>query len=313
MLKINQLKRMIAKQNNQIGAAYAPAHLTGIFKIYHHINDPLRSGSKGVGICIDRGMETYVIPTRTNLQKITVYFNDKIISGNTTKSALNFLIGDDNYSVEVYNYSQLPLSQGFGLSGAGALTSVLALNKALELGIEYKTLVNFAHKAEIENGTGLGDVIAQTIGGMVIREREGGYGFGKVMKIHRKQIDYETTVAVAVFPGEIKTSDIIKNTNQINRINSAAEENLIYFMANPSFKSFFKNSYDFAQKTGLMNENIRKILQNITERRLGLGSMVMLGNTIFAIGDVEKIIKMCPKKSNTLICKLGDVKARAIA
>ena len=63
----------------------------------------------------------------------------------------------------------MPLGSGFGASGAGALSCAYALNGAFDLGLFASQVGEAAHGAEVVSGTGLGDVIAQSTGGLVVR------------------------------------------------------------------------------------------------------------------------------------------------
>ena len=59
------------------------------------------------------------------------------------------------------------------MSGAGALSCVLALREALDIPVSLFETAYHAHLAEIKNSTGLGDVVAQCTGGVTMRKRQG--------------------------------------------------------------------------------------------------------------------------------------------
>ena len=107
----------------------------------------------------------------------------------------------------VTHKSSLPSGVGFGASGAGALGTALALGHLLDSSMSETTAATYAHCAEVENYTGLGDVIAQTLGGIEIRKHPGAPGVGKVLNI---PMDESQTVVLAGAPG-LKTRDVLTN------------------------------------------------------------------------------------------------------
>ncbi len=71
----------------------------------------------------------------------------------------------------------LPLGSGFGVSGGLALGTALAANAVFGHGLSYNELVTIAHGAEVQSGSGLGDVVAQARGGVPLRLEPGGPQF----------------------------------------------------------------------------------------------------------------------------------------
>ncbi len=51
----------------------------------------------------------------------------------------------------------VPIGCGFGASGAATLATALATNERMDLGHDREALLEAAHRAEVEAGTGLGD------------------------------------------------------------------------------------------------------------------------------------------------------------
>ena len=83
----------------------------------------------------------------------------------------------------------------------------LALNEFLNLGYSIETCGQIAHKVEISLGGGLGDVIAQTGKGLVLRTLPGAPGIGEI-----KSFNEDVYVACKSF-GDISTNNIITNPN----------------------------------------------------------------------------------------------------
>jgi len=146
------------------GEAFAPGHITAFFVGYDDVN-PFRKGSRGAGLCTTLGIHTVARAREDRAQSIEVYINDEPAKAESSERAARLLLGSAQYEVKILQKQQLPVSQGFGMSGAGALSTVLALDEALGLGRKRDDLVGLAHRSDVEGGTGLGDVMPQSVGG----------------------------------------------------------------------------------------------------------------------------------------------------
>lgn len=85
--------------------------------------------------------------------------------------------------VRVRTDLDMPSGSGFGASGAGALGCAYALNRHFDLALTADQAASVAHEAEVVCRTGLGDVIAQNSGGMVLRLEAGAPGSGRIDRI----------------------------------------------------------------------------------------------------------------------------------
>ena len=141
--------------------SFAPANVSCIFGIEHD-NNPRKAGSVGVGFCLSEGVAVKAIKDK----ETSVKFNKKIIDFPTVNTVIEILT---NKTARIEIESSLPLSCGFGLSGASGLATAYALNKLFNLNTPKKELAFIAHAAEVENGTGLGDVINQYYGGFLAK------------------------------------------------------------------------------------------------------------------------------------------------
>jgi pantoate kinase len=167
--------------------------------------------------------------------------------------------------------------------------------------------------AEIKNNTGLGDVIAQATGGMVYRKRAGAIGFGEVEKLPTEEID----VYIYVLGEGIITSSIITNHEKIKKINSVGAKYIENFekitnKKNDYLKTMLELAFKFAIETELINEKNRKIIESIHSSQIGLGSMVMLGNAIFLIGDIGELKKYSITLVKPIISKINNACAHLI-
>ena len=253
--------------------AFAPANISCIFKIYWH-KKPRWTGSYGVGFTLNEG----VIVTVEKAKRTEVLFNNISISFPTVKTVINKLTRE---KLRVYIESKFPLGCGFGLSGASALATVYAVNKLLKLGKSDKQLAVVAHIAEVENKTGLGDVVNQYYGGFFVKLKPSSYFIVKRIPINNVNV-------YCKYFSKISTKSIITNPKLKNNINEAASiglkkvQKLIKKNEKIKLNIIIKISKEFAINSNLLKD--KKVIQAIQEIRKNKGnaSMIMLGNAVFS-------------------------------
>lgn len=255
-------------------SVFVPGHITGFFTIEDH-DISLKKGSCGAGFLLSEGVRT----TISDADKLTVEVNQ----GDSTviDEVLKILETDTDFKIT--QDIQLPIGAGFGTSAASALSLTLAINDYLDLGYSLDLCGQIAHMAEVNLGAGLGDVIAQTGRGMVLRTQPGAPGVGEI-----KSFKTGAVVAWKTFGG-IETSSIITDSHHQQVISDAGLKYLEYFEEKSSLKNFLDFSNSFASKTNLMSEDVRKLVDYFNSRHDILGSsMAMLGNTVFAFAQDEE-------------------------
>jgi len=151
---------------NSTGRAFAPAHITGFFEI-HENTDPRRKGSTGCGVVLSGGVET-TVTVDGSIDRTVVTLNGAEVEDSATHTVVRTLT---DAAVRVKSTANIPTGCGFGASGAGALSTAYALDQVLSLDRTANQLAEAAHVAEVTNRSGLGDVAAQSHGGLVINER----------------------------------------------------------------------------------------------------------------------------------------------
>ena len=242
--------------------AFSPCHITAFFEVCFS-DDVYKTGSRGAGLCISLG--SYA----------TVSFGNGKKLGKVTEDAIKNLVRDEiNFDIIIKN--DLPSSQGFGISASSSLASTMAIAHLLK--IPYEEALKAVHLAEIKNKTGLGDAIASFYGGMEMRIEPGITG-------RIKKIDCKEKLIVAIIGEKIETKKVLRNDKLINKINEIGNECLKDFIKKPSIDNLFDLSLKFAIETGIANEKMKKILKEAN--KIGKASMVMLGNSIFALYSKE--------------------------
>lgn len=286
------------------GKAFCPGHITGFFEICDDFDDLKKVGSRGAGICLSKGVISTVDVSPSDKQKIRIYLNGEERKANVSELAIKKILGNKKYDITVHSEVQLPVSQGFGMSGAGAFSACLALMSALGE-INQDEAVKAAHVSEIELSTGLGDVIAQSIGGLTIRKKAGIMPYAIVNKIF-----CEKKVVICIIGNPIKTRTILKNEKYKKLINKHGSKCVDELIKKPDLENFFDLSFKFALKTSLMTKEVHEAIE--AAQKYGMVSMAMLGNSIFAIGDTKKLIDVLKNFGKVYMCRVDNEGARVI-
>ena len=262
--------------------AFAPANISCIFKVYENKN-PRWMGSYGIGFTLNEGVIVSVSKAKRN----EVVFNSHSINFPTIKSVIEKLAKE---KLRVYIKSKLPLGCGFGLSGASALAAAYAANKLLNLKKSNKELAIIAHTAEVENKTGLGDVVNQYYGGFCLKLKPSSY-------FEVKKLSINNVGVYCRYFGKISTKSVITNKRLKNSINNSASmalnkiKKLLKTNNELKFNDIIKISKEFAVDSGLLKDRQTiEAIKNI-EKNKGNASMIMLGNAVFSDRPFKNSLK----------------------
>ncbi len=273
--------------------AFAPANISCIFKIYEHKNSRWM-GSYGLGFTLNEG----VIVEAFKAKRSEFVFDNESINFPTVKSVIEKLTKE---KLRIYIKSKLPLGCGFGLSGASALATSYAINKLLNLKKSNKELAIIAHIAEVENKTGLGDVINQFYGGFFAKFKPSSYFIVKRIAIDKVNV-------YCRYFSKIATKSVITNQKLKNKINKAATialkkiEKLLNTNEKMKLQDIIKISKEFAVNSNLLRD--KKTIEAIKkiEENNGNASMIMLGKAVFSDKPFNNAIKF--EISNKRACLL---------
>ncbi len=239
-------------------------------------------------------------------QDIRIWINGKKGLAETTELVVRRMIGSREIIVDIRSEVELSVSQGFGMSGAGALSTAYALDKAMKLGLPKIELIQIAHVAEVEAMTGLGDVYPQSQGGLETRTKSGAPPFGKLARrASRKKL------VLCVVGGMLKTKDVLRNPVKRNKINDIGRRFMEEYLKAPTWPKLFELSSRFAESTNLASRKILKVLEEV-EAQGGRAGMAMLGNSIFASGDEKKLVRLLKQLGKVFICTVDNQGARII-
>ncbi len=282
--------------------AFCPGHITGFFEVCM-AEDLLASGSRGGGLCTSLGALSDVTIERSDHLKIKVEIDGEPREAEVTRAALEHLLGEEPLHVDVATELDLPESQGFGMSAAGALSACIAASHIL--GIARQNAFEAAHVAEIECGAGLGDVPAVHRAGVTIRASPGLPPKGRV---HR--IEGAPEVVLAVVGSPIKTSEVLKDIELTQRINRAGAERVSRLLGRPTVDDFMRLASSFALETDLASEQVATAMDAASAA--GAASMVMLGNSVFAIGRTAELADILSAFGEARSCGVDIAGARVL-
>ncbi|MEM2105575.1 MAG: GHMP kinase [Candidatus Bathyarchaeia archaeon] len=272
--------------------AFSPAGISSFFEICDRekngnpISDLEKVGSRGGGFGIQKGVTTYVNISEAERNNVQVFINEKIApEAETTKTVVKALLDkvDRAYNVVVKHKVEIPIGAGFGSSAAGALTTALALSKALGLNLTYNQLGRIAHVAEVKCKTGLGTVGPLMLGGCIITLEPGAPG---IAVIDRIPISTDYVIVAGVF-GPIPTREVLSSPEKRLAVNKWGRKTLEKILAEPSLENFLAFCREFAEKTGFVTGRVRALMK-LADKADAIGAAQnMVGEAVHALTTSE--------------------------
>ena len=258
------------------GTAFCPAHVTGFFGI-ETADAPEQTGSVGAGFSIRMGVTTSV----------------RVMGGGGIKVAGGVWGGITEYvaglfcdaagvagNVEILHDSAVPAGYGLGSSGAAALSTLYALDRAFGTGMDRVALGQMAHRAELHHRSGLGDVLAAYHGGFEVRTRAGAPGYGRLV-----QLDVGDPDIVIACLAPLSTGAFLKRE-------IAGGYGMVEAMLEERSASLFQElSLRFARENGVATAAVEDVVRRIGGAGAGCG-VAMVGETVFCMapaGDGDRI------------------------
>jgi len=285
------------------GIAFAPGHVSAFFEPVYSPQGYDHSGSRGAGLALSLGAISQVAVTPASEQTITVHINGKPSSAQVTKTALHHLLSTSCVHISVNTYLDLPISQGFGMSAAGALSSTFALADLLHLPRE--NAIKAAHYAEVQLRTGLGDVIASSFGGVEIRRKAGLPPWGML-----EHIPGNYDVVLCVIGKKMETKKILMNSVKVREIASYGRYCTKKLLEKPSVEHLFSLAWEFTRKTNLADTIVLEAIEKANTQ--GMASMCMLGNSVFSIGETSTLCKILSAYGKVYCCTVDEKGARVL-
>jgi pantoate kinase len=288
-----------------ISKSYSPGHVTGFFEPQSPDNiskDELQRGSKGVGFCIDRGIQTTV-----RLFEADISSYDVVVSGypsgsnEVSKWVIRYFLDrvDKPLRISVTHDAYIPIGFGLGASGAGALSLSYALNEALQLGMTKESAAQIAHKAEIVCKTGLGTVMSEFTGGFDIRTASGAPGIGSIRKI---SLSNYKAIILCIAP--ISTKMVLTSHEDKLALSQLGNKMMKRFMGTPTVNNFLQISYEFSNSIRFIDDKCRLGMKLLRSGGFGCG-VALFGKTIFTLvpGEAAERAMQCLKNLGGILFK----------
>lgn len=259
----------------QVGRAFAPAHVTGLFAPALGARDPRGRGSVGAGIVLDAGVTAVARYDPSGPRRATVRADGLPGPLPISLEAARRLLPRDGGSLDVRLRHDLPIGQGFGSSAAGALAT--ALSGAAATAAARSRAVEVAHLADLFGGGGLGGVAAILGGGLELRERAGLPPWGSVR--HR---GFLGKVILSVVGAPLPSARLLGRAAFLERVRSASEAAASDGLGGFGPKEFLAASERFTDALGLAPRELRATIAAL--RRCGAWSaQAMLGRALFCV------------------------------
>lgn len=302
-------------------AAFCPGHVTGLFEIHDSDPDPLRRGSRGAGFSLSQGVLSYVEVEPADAMEIDVYVDKTPAEAPVTREAITTLLREAvrdariplnkeapkgrraRIHVRVWADVHLPVSQGFGMSAAGALSASLALARCLRMG--RSEALRAAHAADVTLRGGLGDVVGASVGGFEIRTAAGLPPYGSTTGF----LGYGDAV-LCIVEGPLETRKILDDAEKRAAINAAGARRIGELVKAPTLELFLQKSQEFARESGLLSPTMERAIQ--AARPYGSASMSMLGNSLFAFGNVPRLEAALAPFGEVRVVPVSDAGARLV-
>ena len=298
-------------------AAFVPGHISGFFQICDEAGELERKGSRNCGPCINAGVLTEIAVDPNERLNVEVLINGRMApEAHTTLAVVRQILPmvPEPLRVIIKHSAQVPIGAGYGASGAGALGAALALSKAFDLGLTRSRMIEIAHVAEVSCRTGLGDVGAQAIGGVVIGLEPGAPPHGKWRQIPQER-DVKIICATLAPLSTKELLEDIELRDRSRKFGAIAMQNLL---KRPTLQNFIKVSHDFSEELGLLDDELRTLIKAAKSSGAIGASMAMLGGAVFALvkvpdlGEVKKAFSELVDKDAILTADFDTTGARLL-
>lgn len=302
-------------------AAFSPGHVTGFFEIHDEAQELERRGSRGAGFALAHGAVSYVEVAPADSMEIRIALDKEEQDAPVSREAVTLLLREAvrdgrvplnkdapkgqraRIRVAVHTDLQLPVSQGFGMSAAGALSAALALAKCLRMG--RSDAVRAAHVADASQRGGLGDVVGAAQGGFEIRTAAGLPPFGAL----RSFVGYGDAV-LCVVGAPLTTKSVLTDPARRAAINAAGARCVDEMAKTPTLDQFLALSQRFARESGLLTPELDRAMHVASPH--GKASMSMLGHSVFAFGNGPRLAEALAPLGETFVVPVSETGARLI-
>ena len=305
-----------------LGRGECGGHITLLFTVSDESDDPIEQGSLGAGLCVEDGVEVIAYGEEGE-SGLSVRFVDDQADSMLYEEVLRMLIeevpevGDVSWEINVR--LALPTSQGFGMSGSGAIAAAMAFQRAMGLPHEesLRRSYSLAHRVERARSTGLGDVTALAAGGVERRLVAGSPYHGALLENGPGRAEgwtSNTPVVLAWRPDTGKhTSNYIDDAHWKDSISEAGYKQMERLSLGDWDQSRWMGLMDaaraFAEDSGLLADSSRTELLSTADEAIGVcGTAVEAAALLCMLGESVVIVPTNPEDEgeglSTLVSEL---------
>jgi pantoate kinase len=258
--------------------SFAPANLSMFFTTG-------KNGSKGLGFTLSEGVKARV-SLETAKNSTEVYFNTQRVGISVVEKVIK-KISSKKFRVELS--SDLPLGAGFGLSAACGLSAGYAVRDLLQLSKTDLQIARFVHQAEVDSGTGLGDVINEYYGGCCLKLQSSRFFKRLNVKLDSQYIYYK------VF-GAKPTKSLLSDKTKLEKLNQVGADIIREFKQTlqnseiVALNTVLDLSDRFSFKTGLISEQTQITIDKIKAVG-GHATTLLVGNGVVSNTPFDGCLK----------------------
>ena len=103
-------------------SAFCPGHVSCVFQPVDSF-DAMSTGSRGIGIGLSKGATATVVPRKDSV--VNIRLDGVMESANVTRMVAQTMAPGVGFDIDIVN--DLPVSQGFGMSAAGAIATAICI------------------------------------------------------------------------------------------------------------------------------------------------------------------------------------------
>lgn len=262
-------------------AAFAPSAITNFFEITYSPVDGA-AGATGGGYILSKGTVTRAVAREDGGRVVTVVNGDPGYDARTTRRTVRSLLSAEapGTSVEIDQTAETPIGGGFGASAAAATSAAYAVASAIPIKRDKATLASYAHRAEVEERTGLGtvSVIYDRVGAGAITV-PGEPGMSEFIQVRVPRGLRIVTGFLAPFDKK----DALSSATVSGKISSLGREALRTFLSDPSLENLALQGEGFSRRLGLESPEVRKMITAAKSAGAEHASQNMLGYSVHAL------------------------------
>ena len=247
-----------------------------------------RIGARGGGFILSKGVHTRARIKPHDQVMVHVTINGTPApEAQVTREVCSMLLDriQTPHAVIINHRIEVPIGCGFGSSAAGAVSTGLALAKALGLHLSLNQIGQLAHVAEIRCATGLGTVSGVLRGGAILVLEAGAPGFDYVDWL---PLDASYRIVAGSF-APIPKENILFSRSLLAVVNEEAEKVMRQIQQEPDPALFLRLCYNFAQKAGFMTPRVKTCIEAALAAGAVGASQNQIGEAFHALVERSKV------------------------